>query len=236
MEVHTKSDDYMWNRFICAHAARSAQAAISSTHSPPSYSPPLPTTMPGHYVHTILVAGVVNGHIAVPMPGDEFDEDQGPLFLLFMNIDTPFTHIPKRLKTWFCTYLSGLLSACVRGTILLCSTAAHDLNLYEVYYSHDKWVYPIVSHTWSYVGRVHEVFGLRRRRPRRSINEATIRRIVGPYEEAYIFANYDGGVDLYARHSDDLPTNLFQVRGFFLYSCQTSIPQPILQLCRNSIA
>ena len=44
--------------------------------------------------------------------------------------------------------------------MLLSSTGAHDLDLYEVYYSPDKWLLPIIEHEWRYVGRVYEVFGL----------------------------------------------------------------------------
>ena len=47
------------------------------------------------------------------------------------------------------------------GTLLLMSTAAQDLNHYEVWYSDDSWMKPIIDHEWHYVGKVHEVFGLR---------------------------------------------------------------------------
>ena len=107
--------------------------------------------------------------------------------------------------------------------MLLSSTADHDLDLYEVYYSPDHWLQPIVEHQWRYVGRVYEVFGLARVPGGRPITRQAVEDLVGYYQESYCFGNYSGTVTMYSRCCDDYPINLYEVQDASSIVCKLSI-------------
>ena len=104
-----------------------------------------------------------------------------------------------------------MLSVCVAGTILVCSTYEQNLDMYEVYYSDGHWMKPIVDHEWYYIGRVHSVFDLARHPTRRPADNASMRTIFPTFEEGYLFRNYDGGVTLYSREMADFPVELYRI-------------------------
>ena len=165
--------------------------------------------MPGHYMHIAWCAAIDLEGLPVPIAGVPGDPTQGHSYF---SVDLFLISILFRKPTTWVSNLPTYLSACVRGTMLICSTPGHNLDLYEVYYSPWTWLGPIIDHDWVYKGRVCEVFGLRRRPRGRAINTVAIENILGVYHEGYAFCNYDDEVTLYVRSCDGLPINLYEVQ------------------------
>ena len=116
-----------------------------------------------------------------------------PRLCIFSAVSSTIYSLPKETNNMGFEYAyPSVLSACVRGIMLICSTPDHNLDFHEVYYSPGNWLGPIIAHDWAYQGRVYDVFGLKRRRRGRAINSAAIENLSGPFDEGYASCNYDG--------------------------------------------
>ena len=110
---------------------------------------------------------------------------------------------------------SGLHGGCCcQGTILVVSTASHDLREYWVYTTDGVSTMAPQFHDWHYEGTVSELFRDAPKKP----NKRNLERLLGVASEYYCMRNYGGTVSMYVRLTNQVPTNtyvLYELRDVY---------------------